>query len=1031
MDTATRQLLANSGHRVLPMMDQASGTPLARDLMGELRGEVRFDAGSRALYATAASNYRQLPIGVVVPRDAADVVAAVDICRRHGAPVLSRGGGTSLAGQTTNEAVVLDFSKYMHGILWLDPERRLARVEPGMVLDDLRRRAEEFHLTFGPDPATHNHCTLGGMIGNNSCGIHSVMAGCTADNVERLEVLTYDGERFEVGPTTEDDLARMAGAPGRRGEIFREIRAFSERHRGAIRAGFPEIPRRVSGYNLPALLPEHGVNLARALAGSEGTLVTLLSATLQLVPSPRARTLLVLGYPDVFEAADHILEVREAGPIGLEGLDAVLVDDIKRKELHPERLDLLPPGHGWLLVEFGGDNTEESTDRARALMSRLGRTRRAPAMKLFTDSEQAEVVWKVRESGLGATARVPGQPDTWEGWEDAAVAPERLGAYLRAFRALLRRYEYRAALYGHFGQGCVHTRIPFDLRSPAGIARFRSFVSEAADLVLAHGGSLSGEHGDGQARAELLPKMFGPELLRAFSEWKAVWDPAGKMNPGKIVKPYRIDQNLRLGSDYHPLEVATHFQFIDDRGSFSYAAERCVGVGECRRLDGGTMCPSYMVTREEMHSTRGRARLLFEMMRGDAIRDGFRSEAVREALDLCLACKGCKSECPVNVDLATYKAEFLSHYYRHHLRPRSAYAFGLVYWWAQMASLLPGPVNFLTSAPGLSQLAKWAAGVHPVRTLPRFARVTFREWWRARPERGAGRPKVFLWVDTWCNHFQPAVAMAAVEVLEHAGFQVVASRGALCCGRPLYDHGMLTLAKRTLRGVLRALRPALRADIPVVGLEPSCISVFRDELPNLFPEDPDAERLRSGSYLLGEFLLREVPAWSAPALNRDAIVHDHCHHKSVLRAADHHAVLKEMGIRARILDSGCCGMAGAFGYERDHYAVAVACGERRLLPEVRSASERDILIADGFSCREQIAQQTGRRALHTAQVLQIAIQHGPLGPRVGKPEDAYAEVRLPLPRARLARNTAFFMIAAAGLYLWGRRRERTRRRALI
>lgn len=977
---------AHGEHRILPLARGATPTELERALRRELRGEVRFDDGDRALYATDASNYRQVPIGVVVPRDEHDAIAAVAVCRRFGAPIVARGGGTSLAGQGCNVAVLIDCSKYLHHILELSTDPPFARVEPGVVLDELRARAEQHHLTFGPDPATHNHCTLGGMIGNDSCGVHSMMAGCTSDNVEELDIVTYDGARFTVGATSEAALDAAIREGGRRGEIFRAVRAFRDRHAAAIRRGFPNIPRRVSGYNLPSLIGADGPHLARALVGSEGTLVTILSAKVRLVPSPPVRALLALGYPSIFEAADHITEVRASGPIGLEGLDEVLVDDMKIKGLHPERLQLLPDGCGWLLAEFGGETRAEAEQHARALMSRLSRAPRPPSMKLFDDPAEEAIVWKVRESGLGATARVPGQADTWEGWEDAAVPPEQLGSYLRGFQKLLDRYEFRAALYGHFGQGCVHTRIPFDLKHAEGIARFHAFVEEAADLVVAHGGSLSGEHGDGQSRAELLPRMFEPELIRAFAEWKGIWDPDNKMNPGKIVRPYRLDENLRLGTDYHPAKVETHFQFRDDRGSFSDAAERCVGVGECRRLGGGTMCPSYMVTREEKHSTRGRARLLFEMLRGDALHDGWRSEPVRDALDLCLSCKGCKGDCPVNVDMATYKAEFLSHYYQHRLRPRSAYAFGLIYWWARAASWFPELANWFVRAPIISRISKWLAGIEPSRVVPPFAPQSFRQYWR-RHRRAAPRtegPPVLLWVDTWNNHFQPAVALAAVDALEDAGFRVVVPERSLCCGRPLYDYGMLALAKRQLAQILDELRPALRAGLPIVGLEPSCISVFRDELPGLFPDDPDALRLRDQSSLLPE-LLRRTPGWARPQLAGPAVVQGHCHHKSVLDFDAEPALLRELGLEPDVLDSGCCGMAGAFGYERAHHAVSIACAERVMAPAIRSAPDDALVVADGFSCRTQIEHQTGRRALHTAEVLQQARTPGARDTRLDVP----------------------------------------------
>ncbi|HEY7293832.1 MAG TPA: FAD-linked oxidase C-terminal domain-containing protein [Dehalococcoidia bacterium] len=946
---------------------------LAAALRRVVRGEVRFDDGSRALYATDASNYRQIPIGVVVPRTDNDIVATVDLCRRFGAPLLARGGGTSLAGQCCNVAVVLDCAKYLRRVLEIDPERRLARVQPGTVLDDLRDAAERHQLTFGPDPATHDHNTLGGMIGNNSCGVHSIQAGMTSDNVEELEVLTYDGLRLRVGPTPEEELQRIVAAGGRRGEIYRRLRELRDRHANEIRRGFPDIPRRVSGYNLPALLSERGFNLARALTGSEGSCVTILEATLRLVHSPPHRALALLGYPDIYSAADAVPRIMAHGPIGLEGFDAVMTDDMRRKQLDVQELSLLPHGRGWLLVEFGGEEQGEAEQKAQALIDALAQGGQAPDAVLVGDRTKQARIWRVREAALGATAQVPGEKPYWPGWEDSAVAPERFGAYLRDLRGLLDRNGYRGSFYGHFGQGCLHTRIDFDLETAAGIRRFRSFVQDAADLVVRHGGSLSGEHGDGQSRAELLPRMFSPELMQAFHEFKAIWDPENRMNPGKVVAPHRVDENLRLGTGYRPPAVKTYFQFPDDGGSFARATLRCVGVGKCRREGGGTMCPSYMVTHEEEHSTRGRARLLFEMLQGEAIRGGWRDEAVRGALDLCLACKGCKGDCPVNVDMATYKAEFLSHYYARRLRPRSAYAFGLIYWWARLAAKAPGLANFTTQTPLLRVIAQRVAGVAPARHIPRFAARTFREQFADRRSGKQSGRRVILWPDTFNNHFHPETALAAVEVLETAGFRVELPRRSLCCGRPLYDYGFLGLAKKLLRQIVDELRPAITAGVPVVGLEPSCVAVFRDELVNLFPHDADARRLSAQTFLLSEFLDREAKSFELPRLRRRALAHGHCHHKAIMGMGAEQRLLRRLGLDLREPDDGCCGMAGAFGFEREHYDVSIRAGERVLLPAVRAANADDLIIADGFSCREQIEQTTGRHALHLAEVLRLAL----------------------------------------------------------
>ncbi|MGC2791535.1 MAG: FAD-binding and (Fe-S)-binding domain-containing protein, partial [Candidatus Sulfotelmatobacter sp.] len=676
-----------------------------------IHGEVRFDRGTRALYATDGSNYRQVPIGVVLPRNTDDVQAAVALCRQFGAPLLCRGAGTSLAGQCCNVAVILDFSKHMSGILEIDPVRRIARVQPGVVLDRLRAAAEKYHLTFGPDPATHGRCTLGGMIGNNSCGVHSVMAGKTDDNIEALEILTYDGLRMKVGATSSEELERICEAGGSRGEIYSRLQSIATTYGDLVRQRFPKIPRRVSGYNLNFLLPENGFHVARALVGSEGTCVTVLEATCRLVESPPERVLLVVAYPDIYQCADHVPEIMTHKPIGLEGFDDLLVSYTRMKGINSDGLALLPEGGGWLMVEFGAETAREAEFRARGLMQTLSQSAHPPNLRLYTKKQQVKRVWEVRESALGATSHVAGEAMSWEGWEDAAVAPEKLGGYLRDLRKMFAAYGYKGSLYGHFGHGCVHTRINFDLQSKDGIAKFRKFMEEAADLVVGYGGSISGEHGDGQARGELLPKMFGPELVQAFRDFKSVWDPEWKMNPGKLIDPYKLDENLRLGADYAPWEPKTNFKFLADHGSLAQATLRCVGVGKCRHDEGGVMCPSYRATREEEHSTRGRAHLLWEMTQGQGqedgiIRDGWRSEEVKQSLDLCLACKGCKTECPVGVDVATYKAEFLSHYYEGRVRPRSAYAFGNIDLWARLASNAPGLANLTTQLPFLRDISK-------------------------------------------------------------------------------------------------------------------------------------------------------------------------------------------------------------------------------------------------------------------------------------------------------------------------------------
>ncbi|MVN93090.1 FAD-binding and (Fe-S)-binding domain-containing protein [Mucilaginibacter aquatilis] len=979
------------------------------ELRAVVSGEVRFDNGSRATYSTDGSNYRQIPIGVVLPKTREDIINTVAICNKYKAPVLSRGGGTSLAGQCCNIAVVMDMTKYFNSILSVDKEKMEAKVESGIVLDELRKVTEKEGITFGPDPATHNHCALGGMLGNNSCGTHSIMAqnagrgSRTSDNTERLTVLTYDGLVLDVGPTTEEELEQIISEGGRKGDIYKRLKGIRDKYADLIRARFPNIPRRVSGYNIDELLPENGFNVARALVGTEGTCVTILDATLNLIPRPKYRALLVLGYPTIYEAGKHSSHIREMKPIAIEAIDDKLIIFMHKKGLRVDDLTLLPPGKGWLLVEFDGHSQQEADNKAVEVMKRLEAEGDCPQMQLFYDLGQAQKIWEIRKAGLGATAFVPGMADTWEGWEDAAVHPDHVGPYLEDFYKLMDKYQYDGALYGHFGDGCMHTRINFDFSSEEGLEKYRNFTVEATELVLKYGGSLSGEHGDGQSRADLLEMMFGEELMQAFREFKEIWDPEWKMNPGKVIDPYGQTSNLRLGPDYNPPKLKTHFSFPEDGGSFAHATIRCVGVGECRKHEGGTMCPSFMATREEQHSTRGRSRLLFEMLEGDVITKGWKSEEVKEALDLCLACKGCKSDCPVNVDMATYKAEFLSHYYEGKMRPRSAYAFGWIYWWTRLASLAPEVANFFTSNPFTAKIAKKMAGVTQKRDIPQFAKFNFRDWFYKQPRKNINKTQVILWADTFNNYFKPDTLVAAKDVLEAAGFKVIVPKQILCCGRPLYDFGMLDTAKRLLKDILSSLKEEIKQGIPIVGLEPSCVAVFRDEMTSLLPDRDDAKRLRNQVFTISEFLVKYAPDFKVPQLNKKAIVHTHCHHKAIMKTEADSKTLDKTGLDYEHLKTGCCGMAGYFGYEEGaHYDVGLAVGEQVLLPSVREAAKETLVITDGFSCREQIEQGTDREALHTAQVLQMALKQQGHNKNEAYPEKPYT-VKPHIPRGTLKR----------------------------
>ncbi|MFE9097590.1 FAD-binding and (Fe-S)-binding domain-containing protein [Streptomyces sp. NPDC007264] len=956
-------------------------------LRGAVDAEVRFDAGSRGAYATDGSNYRQIPIGVVVPRGVEAGARTVEVCARFGAPVLSRGGGTSLAGQATNTAVIIDWTKYCHALVSVDPDARTCVVEPGLVLDELNRRLADHRLQFGPKPSTHSHCALGGMIGNNSCGASAQAYGKTVDNVRRLEVLAYDGTRMWVGPTSKAERAQIAAEGGRRGEIYDGLDRIVGAYLGDVRRGYPKIPRRVSGYNLDALLPENGFDVAKALVGSEGTLVTVLRAELGLVPVPPCQSLLVLGYDDICSAADDVPGILEhCSPGRLEALDGRMAQLMREEHAYLDSLRSLPEGDSWLLVQFGGETQDDVDEQAHALLRAMGRAEKEPTVAFSDDPRREQEMLKAREAGLGVTARPPDDRETWEGWEDSAVPPESLGGYLRDLRGLFDDFGYdRPSLYGHFGQGCVHTRIPFGLKTAAGVADFRRFLERAADLVASYGGSLSGEHGDGQARGEPLRRMFGDRLVTAFGELKALFDPDNRMNPGKVVEPNPVDGQLRLGSGWRPAAGPTHFGYPEDDHSFARAVMRCVGIGNCRSHHGGVMCPSYRATKEEEHSTRGRARLLFEMLDGhpdSAVTDGWRSTEVRDALDLCLACKGCRSDCPTGVDMATYKAEFLAHHYARRPRPAAHYSLGWLPLWALLSRVAPPLVNSVLRAPGLAAAGKRLAGVDGAREAPLFASESFLQWWRARgteePDPGDARA-VVLWPDTFSTFFHPSVARSAVRVLEDAGFRVAVPDKPVCCGLTWISTGQPTVAKRVLRRTLDVLRPWTEAGTPVVGLEPSCTAVFRADAPELMPADQDVQRLAGQFRTFAEHLVHHAPAdWRPPALARRATVQTHCHQHAIMRFDADRELMRRAHMDADVLDEGCCGLAGNFGFERGHHEVSMAVAEQGVLPAVRATPHSGLLLADGFSCRTQIEQgDTGRRALHLAEALALALD-GPL-----------------------------------------------------
>jgi FAD/FMN-containing dehydrogenase/Fe-S oxidoreductase len=972
-----------------------SSATLESALREGIRGDVEFGSGTRAVYATDSSNYRQVPIGVVFPRDETDVVSALTICARFDAAVLGRGAGTSLAGQGCNEAVVVDFSRYMTAILEIDPVARIARVQPGVVLDDLRAAAEAHGLTFGPDPATHAWCTLGGMIGNNSCGTHALFAGKTVDNVERLRVVTYGGASYEFGSYDDEQYADLVKSGAAEARIVGSLREIGRRSAELVASRFPELPRRVSGFNLDQILPGQPVHVARLLVGTESTCGLITEATVRLIPSPAHRRLVILAYPDIFAAADAVmglLSLLDVGLIGLEGFDVTLVRQMKAHGLNLGHLSLLPgldeaiehDRGGWLLAEIGAESAGEADARTGRFISLL-----PPRLRYRRLDEPAgqRGAWAIRESGLGATALREDGSHNLEGWEDAAVPPERLGTYLREIEKLWAEFGYQGAWYGHFGQGCVHTRNNFDLRTEAGLRTYRRYVERAADLVASLGGSLSGEHGDGQSRGELLERMYGPEIVDAFRQVKAVFDPRGRMNPGKVVDPYPLDANIRFGPGYRASTLApAYFPFTHDAGSLQHAAERCVGVGRCRRDDTGVMCPSYRATRDERHSTRGRAKLLVELFQGEVTPDSWRNEDVRDALDLCLSCKGCAVDCPTHVDMATYKAEFLAHHYAGRVRPREMYALGLVPWLARTATRVPALANVALSAPGISTLLRRAAGVTTRRPAPRFAPRSLRRSRQSAPRKAVAdpaspaTPTVVLWPDTFTDAYRPDLGIAWKTVLEAVGESVVIPGGWACCGRPLYDTGMLDLARKTLRRLLDVLDVYIARGTPIIVPEPSCLAAFRDELPKLLADDPRAAKLASISRSPAEHLLatnaaaRLRPASGPTAATVRVAIHPHCHARAVHAADADRALLEALGYDVSVLDAGCCGLAGSFGFSAKHEQVSRIIGEQQWLPRVQPAAQDRTLIIDGFSCATQYAHlaPTGSAAPTTLAGLLLA-----------------------------------------------------------
>ncbi|WP_240645774.1 FAD-binding and (Fe-S)-binding domain-containing protein [Georgenia sp. SYP-B2076] len=952
-------------------MSTVTGNDVAAALRAAVDGEVDDSARRRAEYSTDASNYRVPPRVVVAPRDADDALAALDVGRRLGVPVTARGGGTSVAGNAVGTGMVLDFSRHMNHIVSVDPEARTAVVQPGVVMSSLQAVARPHGLRFGPDPSTQNRATLGGMIGNNACGPHAVAYGRTADNVTSLDVVDGTGRRFTAGAGT----GALGVVPG----LDRLVKA----NLATIRTALGRFGRQVSGYSLEHLLPEHGQDLAKMLVGTEGTLVTLLEATVNLVPMPTAPVLVALGYPDMPTAADAVPALLRHHPLAVEGIDARLVDVVRRHR-GPGAVPELPAGAGWLLIEVGAGEGESDADvlaRARALAADGGTS----AARVVPAGEQAAALWRIRADGAGLGGRTPAGAPAWPGWEDAAVPPERLGDYLRDFAALMSDRGVDGLLYGHFGDGCVHVRLDLPLETPAGVGPSREFLEASADLVVAYGGSLSGEHGDGRARSELLARMYAPEVIDLFGQVKALFDPAGHLNPGIVVDPRPLDADLRRPHAL-PTPARRGFAFAEDGGDFTTAVHRCTGVGKCRADNsgaGGFMCPSYQATKDEKDVTRGRARVLQELTNGSLVTD-WNSPAVLDSLDLCLSCKACSADCPTGTDMARYKSEVLHRAYAGKVRPRNHYLLGQLPRWSALVTKVPALAKLANTVLSVRPVAKavlWGGGMDPRRQMVTFAEERFSSWWAkddaARPggADGAGEPRfVVLWADTFSETLDTTGAKAAARVLEGAGYTVIVPDEQACCGLTWISTGQLDGAKKRLTHLLGVLAPYAANGIPVVGVEPSCLAVLRSDMVDLLPDDPRAPMLAADTYTLAELLTAPAPLgpgpdWLPPSLaGVEVVAQPHCHHHSVMGWDADAALLARAGATVTQL-AGCCGLAGNFGMEAGHYDTSVAVAENALLPALREAGPQTVYLADGFSCRTQAEQLAGRHGVHLAQLL--------------------------------------------------------------
>ena len=954
---------------------------IADKLRGQIAGEIRMDHYNRLMYSTDASMYQMMPVGVVVPRSADDVEATIRVAREHGVPVMPRGGGTALAGQATNHAIVMDFSKYMRNVLEVSPEERWARVQPGIVNNHLSAAVRQHGLMYAPDPVTSARATVGGGIGNNSCGPHSVIYGKTLDHILEVDAILSDGSRVHFAPTVGEGLEDKLAQNDLEGAIYRETRRLAWEHADEIAQRFPRILRRVMGYNLDDFTGSGPMNLTRAVVGSEGTLVAVTEARVNLVPLPQHKGLGVLHFTDLIECMEASVPILEHSPSAVELVGHMIIDNCKVNPGYRHMLDqFIGDPRELLFVEFYGDSPREVQAKLEALKADMERRRLGYATMITNDPDQQRRWYALREAGLGLAMALKGDAKPLPYVEDTAVSPEQLPEYVRRFEEVVARYDTVAAYYGHASTGCLHIRPVVNMKQHEGVEKMAAIAEEISDLVLEFGGSLTGEHGDGIVRGVFTEKMFGSELYQAFKQLKQTFDPDSIMNPGKIIETPGIRENLRIGPGVEVLDVSTYLDFSED-GGFAGHVEMCNSQGACRKLDGG-MCPSFMATREEEHSTRARATMLRMVISGKLPAEELTGKRLYETMDLCVECKACKAECPSNVDMAKLKSEVLSKYYEKHGVPLRARLFGEVARLSRIGQAVAPVTNFMGSLPPTKLITERVLGISRKRPLPRFARRRFSSLFSRRaPSVKGTRGDVLYFHDTFTEYMHPEVGHAAVRVLEALGYNVTVESQRGCCGRPLISKGQLAKAKDWARANVDVLAPYAERGTLIVGTEPSCLLTLRDEYPELLRDDA-SKSVASQALMLDELITQL--AKDEPEVVRAAFteggkasvqVHGHCHQKAIVGAGPTLEALRVAGYEPELIDSACCGMAGTFGFEKEHYDISHAMGALKLFPAIEAEEKRGWPVAvSGISCRQQIGHFTSKTPRHVAEYLAEALR---------------------------------------------------------